>query len=68
LEYYKFKYDGEYRIVIPYNFSRSTGEYLAQVSGEYNFYSEEEFICHDKMKIFDMRCPQPEINVYKARI
>ena len=67
MDYYKIKCDNDYKIIIPSNYSNTTSLYLDHITSSYNFSLEDDFICYDGDKIFDMRLDQPEINLYKMR-
>ena len=67
VDYYKIRCNNEFKIVIPQNFSKTTSDYLEQVTKRYTFHEQKGFIMHDDLKIFDIRAQQPEINLYKVR-
>jgi hypothetical protein len=68
VDYYKVKCNGEFRIIIPQNFSNSTSDYLDEISKRHTFSEHNGFIEYAEMKLFDVRTAQPEINLYKVRI
>lgn len=69
VDYYKVKSDGEFRIIIPHNFSKTTSEYLERVTKQYTFTERDnnEFLMYDDLPVFDLRPHQPEINLHKVR-
>mmetsp|Transcript_31959 Transcript_31959/g.48617 ORF Transcript_31959/g.48617 Transcript_31959/m.48617 type:complete len:1929 (-) Transcript_31959:223-6009(-) len=67
VDYYKVRCDGEFRIVIPHNFSKATSNYLDEVTQSYTFSEKDDFIIYDDLPIFDLRPEQPEINLHKVR-
>ncbi len=70
VDYYKVRCNGKYRIIIPRNFSKSTSDYLDALTTRYTF-SEiggDGFIRFGDLRIFDVRHPQPEMHLYKARL
>ena len=60
--------DGEYRVVIPSNYSKATGDYLDEATRRYTFSERGGFITQGSMPLFDLRTPQPEIHLYKVRL
>lgn len=67
VDYYKIHCDGEFRIVIPLNFSKVTSRYLEQVTKQYTFSEEQGALVYDNLSVFDLTPQQPEINLYKIR-
>ena len=67
VDYYKLKCNGDFRTVIPRNFSKSTGEYLEKITKQYTFSESDQVIVYDNLPLFDLRIPQPEIKLYKVR-
>ena len=67
VDYYKAHCDGEYRIIIPRNFSKKTSDYLEEVTKRYTFSARDGFMVYDEYPVFDLRPQQPEINLYKVR-
>eukprot|EP00931_Biecheleriopsis_adriatica_P048723 TRINITY_DN28156_c0_g1_i1.p1 TRINITY_DN28156_c0_g1~~TRINITY_DN28156_c0_g1_i1.p1 ORF type:complete len:2295 (-),score=500.02 TRINITY_DN28156_c0_g1_i1:122-7006(-) len=67
VDYYKIRCNNDFRIIIPRNFSRATGEYLEQITKQFTFSENDGFILHDELKLFDVRVTQPEIHLYKVR-
>lgn len=67
VDYYKVHCDGEFRIIIPQNFSKSTSDYLDKVTQHYTFSEKDEFMTYDDLPVFDLRPQQPEINLYRVR-
>lgn len=67
VDYYKIKCNGEFRTVIPQNFSKSTGEYLEEVTRQYTFSEREGKISYGDLALFDVRPTQPEINLFTVR-
>ena len=57
----------DYRIIIPRNFSKATSDYLERITRQYNFSDDGGFIVYDELRLFDVRAPQPEIDLYKIR-
>ena len=68
VDYYKVRCNGEYRIIIPQNFSKATSDYLDEVTKRYTFSERGGFIMYDELQLFDMRESQPEINLFKVRL
>ncbi len=64
---YKAHCDGEFRIIIPQNFSKRTSNYLDEVTRQYTFSVEESAMVYDDLPVFDLRPQQPEIHLYKIR-
>jgi len=67
VDYYKVRCNGEFRTIIPHNFSKSTGDYLEEVTKRYTFSERESVIRYDELSIFDLRPAQPEINLFRVR-
>ena len=67
VDYYKIRCNGAYRVIIPQNFSKATSDYLEEVTKRYTFAERDGFIVYDKLRLFDVRAPQPEIHLYKVR-
>jgi len=67
VDYYKVHCDGEFRIIIPQNFSKRTSNYLDEVTRQYTFSEECSIMVYDDLPVFDLRPQQPEINLYKIR-
>lgn len=67
VDYYKVHCDGEYRIIIPRNFSKSTSDYLEGVTRRYTFSVRDRYMVYDEYRIFDLRPHQPEINLHRVR-
>ena len=67
VDYYKVHCDGEYHIIIPRNFSKSTGDYLEEVTKRYTFSVRDQFMVYDDSLIFDLRPHQPDINLHRVR-
>ncbi|CAE8670279.1 unnamed protein product [Polarella glacialis] len=67
VDYYKIRCNNDFRIIIPQNFSRATGEYLEQITKQYTFSERDGFIMYDELQLFDVRAPQPEIHLHKVR-
>jgi hypothetical protein len=68
VDYYKVRCNGEFRTIIPQNFSKSTGDYLEQVTNQYTFSESSGVIVYDDLPLFDLRgLAQPEIHLYKVR-
>ena len=69
VDYYKIRCDGDYRILIPRNFSQRTSDYLDDITARYTFCDAGTgFVSYDGLKLFDVREPQPEMHLYKVRI
>jgi hypothetical protein len=68
VDYYKVKCNGDFRIIIPQNFSNSTSDYLDEITKRHTFSEHNGMIEYAEMNIFDIRSAQPEINLYKVRI
>ena len=67
VDYYKLKCNGEFSIVIPEKHSKSTGEYLDVVTKRYTFSERDGFIRYADVPLFDVRVPQPAIDLFKVR-
>ena len=67
VDYYKVKCNGKFRTIIPYNFSKTTGDYLEQITKQYTFSEKENIVMYDSLPLFDLRLPQPEIHLYNVR-
>lgn len=67
VDYYKIRCNGEFRIIIPRNFSKSTSDYLDLVTQRYTFSERGGVVTYDEQPLFDVREQQPEINLYKVR-
>lgn len=67
VDYYKVYCDGEFRIIIPHNFSKSTSDYLDKVTQHYTFSEKDEHMIYDNLPVFDLRPQQPEINLFRIR-
>ena len=67
VDYYKLKCNGKYRTIIPNSFSKSTGDYLEEITKRYTFSENNGIIVYDDLPLFDLRLPQPEIDLYKVR-
>lgn len=67
VDYYKIRCNNDYKIIIPQNFSRATGEYLEQITKQYTFSERDGAILYDKLQLFDVRAAQPPIHLYKVR-
>lgn len=67
VDYYKVHCDGEFRIIIPHNFSKSTSDYLDEVTQHYTFSEKDEHMIYDDLPVFDLRPQQPEINLFRVR-
>ena len=67
VDYYKVKCNGEFRTVIPQNFSKSTGDYLEEVTRQYTFSERDGMILYGDLPLFDVRPAQPEINLFTVR-
>eukprot|EP00980_Cylindrotheca_fusiformis_P003810 scaffold839_cov138-Cylindrotheca_fusiformis.AAC.5 len=67
VDYYKVHCDKEFRIIIPHNFSKSTSDYLDQVTQHYTFSEKDDHMVYDNLPVFDLRPHQPEINLFRVR-
>ena len=67
VDYYKIFCNNDYRIIIPYNFSKATSDYLDDVTKQYTFWERDGYINYGELALFDVRAPQPEIHLYKVR-
>lgn len=67
VDFYKVQMHGEFRIVIPQNFSKRTSDYLIDVTTRYTFSERDDVMIYDDMQIFDLTPQQPEINLFKVR-
>eukprot|EP00536_Pseudo-nitzschia_multiseries_P000059 jgi/Psemu1/321429/estExt_fgenesh1_pg.C_20043 len=68
VDYYKVRCNDEFRIVIPNNFSKETGEYLEETTKHYTFSEHDGIMTYDDAPVFDLRPHQPEINLYRVRL
>lgn len=68
VDYYKIKVNGAFHIVIPFNFSKETGEYLEEITMHHSFSESNGVMMYDDIKVYDLRPHQPEINLYKIRL
>ena len=53
--------------VIPSNFRKSTGEYLETITRRYTFSESDGVVVYDGMPVFDLRTPQPQIDLFSIR-
>jgi hypothetical protein len=67
VDYYKACCDGEFRIIIPQNFSRTTSDYLDEITKRYTFSEKNSIMVYDELPLFDLRPQQPEMNLHKVR-
>jgi hypothetical protein len=68
VDYYKVYCDSEFRIIIPQNYSKSTSDYLENITKHYTFSERENIMMYDDLPIFDLRGPeQPEIKLFRIR-
>lgn len=67
VDYYKVRCDSEFRIIIPRNFSKTTSEYLGEITKHYTFSECNGIMIYDELPVFDLRPHQPEINLHKVR-
>lgn len=67
VDYYKVRCDGEFRIIIPHNFSKTTSDYLDEVTKNYTFSERDGIMIYDELPVFDLRPHQPEINLHRVR-
>jgi len=67
VDYYKVYCNGEFRIIIPQNFSKTTSDYLDVVTTHYTFSEHDGVMIYDGMSVFDLRPQQPEINLHRVR-
>ena len=68
VDYYKVRCNDEFRIIIPNNFSKETGEYLEETTRHYTFSEHDGIMTYDGNPVFDLRPHQPEINLYRVRL
>lgn len=68
VDYYKVRCNGKFRTIIPQNFSKMTGEYLEEITRRYTFSEHGGVIYYDDLPLFDLRSPQPEVNLFKVRL
>ena len=61
------KEEFKFRTIIPHNFSKSTGDYLEEVSKRYTFLERDGRILYDELAVFDLSSAQPEINLFTVR-
>ena len=67
VDYYKVRCNGEFRTIIPQSFSKSTGEYLEQITKRYAFSEHGGVINYDQLALFDIRPEQPDIHLHTIR-
>lgn len=67
VDYYKVTVDDDYRIIIPANFSKSTSDYLDEITERYTWGERDGIMIHDDLPVFDLRPHQPEIHLYRVR-
>jgi hypothetical protein len=67
VDYYKVHCDGEFRIIIPRNYSKSTSDYLDEITRRYTFSVHDGYMIYDDLPVFDLRPQQPEINLHRVR-
>jgi hypothetical protein len=68
VDYYKMKVNGSFHIIIPYNFSKVTSEYLEEITKVHSFSECNGIMMYDDIQVFDLRPHQPEINLYRIRL
>lgn len=68
VDYYKVRCNDEFRIIIPNNFSKETGEYLENTTKHYTFSECDGIMTYDGDPVFDLRPHQPEINLFRVRL
>lgn len=67
VDYYKIRCNNDYQIIIPQNYSKTTSDYLDQITKRYNFSERNGVIMYDQLPLFNVRQPQPEIDLYRIR-
>ena len=67
VDYYKVRCNGDYRIIIPRNFSKATSEYLAHLTEQYTFSEKGGLVLYGELAVFDVRPLQPEIHLHVVR-
>ena len=68
VDYYKVRVNDEFRIIIPNNFSKETGEYLETTTKHYTFSENDGIMTYDGDPVFDLRPHQPEINLFRVKL
>jgi len=68
VDYYKIKVNGSFNIIIPFNFSKKTSEYLEDITKHHSFSENNDIMMYDDIHVFDLRPQQPEINLYRIRL
>ncbi len=68
VDYYKVRCNDEFRIIIPNNFSKETGEYLETTTKHYTFSECDGIMTYDGDPVFDLRPHQPEINLFRVKL
>jgi hypothetical protein len=68
VDYYKIKVNGSFNIIIPFNFSKNTSEYLEVITKNHSFSENNGIMMYDDIQVFDLRPQQPEINLYRIRL
>lgn len=59
--------EGEFKIIIPHNYSKATCTYLEEVTKRYTFSETDGVMSYDDQPVFDLRPQQPEINLFRVR-
>jgi len=67
VDYYKVRCNGEFQTIIPRNFSKSTGDYLEEVTRRYTFAERGSVIRYDDLALFDLRALEPEVNLFTVK-
>lgn len=68
VDYYKIKVNGSFNIIIPFNFSKTTSEYLEEITKNHSFSENDGIMMYDDIHVFDLNPQQPEINLYRIRL
>jgi hypothetical protein len=72
VDYYKVRLEvdgrhGEFRTIIPRSFSKTTGDYLEEITKRYTFSERAGVIMYDELPLFDLNSQQPEIDLFRVR-
>jgi hypothetical protein len=72
VDYYKVRLEvdgrhGEFRTIIPRNFSKATSDHLEEITKRYTFSERAGVIMYDELPLFDLNSPQPEIELFRVR-
>ena len=66
VDYYKIKVNGSFHIIIPFNFSKKTSEYLEEITVHHSFSESNGIMMYDDIQVFDLR-PHRKYNMKHYR-